>query len=392
MLEPFAKKSLHAEWLPPSAWPPRCGPLFVPGPFNPAVRYQGIPVIRNYADVRTALLDRSGAWRREVPLEAIPQGERHCTLSASWASDGETHKVLRDSLRPLNSGSSDEARRYTVERTRELTELLLAEPSPWDLARVMYQVSMELVILHTLQAPMLLPHAWKLRHLTREHVVVPGGFFAIKRQHEAEEILALVLEYKHGLPAGGLARKLVQLHDEGRISKDQLIGQLWLICVSQETQATAAASTIGMVLEHNLLSYAQKALADATATEWLVAEGLRRSIVFPASLLVSTRDLELNGYTITANTPCLVSYGAANIDPALFSANFAPGRAPTAPHLSFGIGTHYCQGKVGAAQFMEDVLAGTLPLLGTSTHVPNNRLLREAAGISLAVARLPIAA
>lgn len=228
--------------------------------------------------------------------------------------------MLRGSLTAINRGSTAQAREFTRALTRHELKQLMVGPPPWDLARVIYDVSMQVVLQHTLQAPPLLPQARRLRELAREHVAAAGGFFGIRRQEEAEQLLGRVVERRQELPEGGLAHQLVALHLAApeRFTYDHLIGQLWLLTVSYETQATATASTLGMLLEFGELAYAQSILGDRGPMRRLVAEAGRRSIVFPASLMITTRPFTLDDQAVPAGTPCLASYGAANLDEQVF--------------------------------------------------------------------------
>jgi cytochrome P450 len=380
-----------AQSLRPSQWPYGSDFLFLPRPFD--ARGGGdLPVISRYDAVRAGLLDRDG-WSRQVPLEALPPTARHRTLYASWGADGAEHAMLHGSLSAINHGSTPQAREFTRELTSDLLKRLLAEPPPWDLSRVIYTVSMQVILQHTLQAPPLLAQARTIRELARAHVAAPGGFFGIQRQLEAEEILGSVDQRREELPEGGLARHLVELHQANpeRFTRDHLIGQLWLLVVSHETQATATASTLGMLLEFGEFAYARSILGEAASMRRLVAEAGRRAIVFPASLTLTTRDFTLDGITVGPGTPCLTSYGAANLDEDRFDDPlcFDPRAERATPHLAFGVGQHRCQGRIGAEQFIEDVLTALLQGLPEELQLHNGCVLRET-GISMAIPYLPV--
>jgi cytochrome P450 len=380
----------RAQWLPPSAWPKQSDELFIPRDFDTS---GPLPVISRYDDVLTALHNRDDTWSRQVPLRVIPPEARHRTLDAAWGADGETHKFLRWTLRSINRGSTDQARAFTLAHTGALLARLLAEDPPWDLSRVIYEVSMATVIKHTLQAPPLWPSARRLRELTRDHVAAAGGFFGITRQLEAEAILADLIAQRSELPEGGLARTLVDLHlaDPDRFTRDQLVGQLWLLSVSSETQATATASLVGMLLEFGEYVYAREVLDQPDPMRRLILEGGRRAIVFPASLLLATKPFTLDGQTVPVGTPCLASYAAANLDPSKFHDPlvFDPRAQRTTRHLAFGAGPHRCQGEVGAEQFMTDVVTALLQGLPADVRLHRGLVLRET-GISMAVTRLPV--
>lgn len=382
-----------AEWLTPSAWPASSATLFTPAPFDPERTHWGLPVITQYRDVESALLNSGNEWSREVPLEVLAKEARHCTLYASWGADGDTHALLRKSLTPINRGSTAEARQFTVTCATSLFERLLEEASPWDLARVVYQVSMEVVVTQTLKAPPLLPYIDDLRRLIREHVATPGGFFNIERQPEAEDILHEVINQWEHLEPGGIAQHLVWQYERAQLTKEQVIGQLWLMCASHETQATAAASMLGMLLEYGDLDYARECLTDQDALRFLIDEAARRSIVFPASVMVAVKPVEYNGHFITPGTACLVSNAAANLDPAVFDEplRFNPRARHSGYPLAFGYGPHHCQGEMMSRHFLRDILTAALAVLPASTFLTSGRVLRET-GISMAVVRMPVQA
>lgn len=381
----------RAQWLAPSRWPEGSDWLFTPGPLDPR---QELPVISRYEAVRSVLLDNEGTLSRAVPFEVIPEEARHRTLYASWGLDDDEHARARRTLTAINAGSTPAARDYTRTLTTDLVRQLLTEEPPWDLARVIYEVSMQVVVRHTMRAPVLLPHVRRLRELTRDHVAAEGMFFGIRRDREAEEILAQVIERYDDLP-DGLTRHLVDVHraDPERFTADNLVGQLWLLAVSSETQATETASLIGMLLETGEWAYARGILDDPAAMERLIAEGGRRGIVFPVALAVTRRPLTLDGGTVDPGRPCLVSYAAANLDPDVFDdpLTFDP-RRPIGRrrHLAFGVGSHRCQGEVGANQFVADMVGALLPALPDDLVLADGTLQRET-GISMSVACLPVA-
>ncbi len=380
----------RAQWLAPSQWPQGSEHLFTPGPFRID---QELPIISRYADVRAALLDSDATFSRVVPYAVLPEPMRHRTLFAAWGLDGAEHARARRSLTSVNTGSTAQARAFTRELCTRLTGELLSQEPPWDLSRVIYEVSMQLVLRYTMQAPMLLPHARRLRELTREHVSAPGGFFGIQRDAEAEEILAIVIEHAAQLPPGSLVAHLVELNrtNPQGFAADNLVGQLWLLAVSAETQATQAAGLIGMLLETGEFAYARGILGDDNAVAMLVDESGRRGIGFPASLLVAMKPFTLDGQTLDAGRPCLISYAAANLDPEVFAEplTFNPRRARTPKHLAFGVGDHRCQGEVGAGQFVADVTTAMLAVLPPDLRLHDGLLHRET-GISMSVASLPV--
>src|SRR6266508_80600 len=141
-----------AQWLSPSQWPDGSSYLFTPRSFR--VDEEPLPVLSRYYDVRNVLLDPDGALSRFVPFSIIPEERRHRTLYASWSLDGEEHCMARQSLNKVNAGSSGEAREFTRRAARTLLAELMREEPPWDLSGLIYEVSMQLIVRHIMQAPM----------------------------------------------------------------------------------------------------------------------------------------------------------------------------------------------------------------------------------------------
>ena len=375
-----------ARWLRPSEWPAEADYLFQPRPFDAST---SPAIITRYDDVLNVMLDPDGIWCRQVPLTVLPSEDRHCIIDASWMMDGEVHKQLRRTLRHINRGSTTQAREFTRALTRQLLVRLMDEPPPWNLSRVIDEVSMRVIIEHTLQAPPLLAHAVQLRELWRE-IGANNGFSGIVRQPEFEAILQRVPEQYHDLP-DGLARYLVDLRSSGLMTDRQLVSQLGMLVTSYETQAATAASLIGMLLEYDLHGYAVQATGQPELMRGIVAEGGRRGISFPANLMTPAVPVTIDGQTAPAGEPVLVSYAAANMDPIRFGADasrFDP-RPRRPAHLAFGEGLHRCQGEVGGEQFVEDVLAAMLTELPDSIQLAHDgQVLRETAGISWTIPQL----
>jgi len=68
----------------------------------------------------------------------------------------------------------------------------------------------------------------------------------------------------------------------------------------------------------------------------------------------TTREIELNGTTIPANSPVIVRYGAANRDAEMFECphKFDIDRKNAGAHMAFGSGAHFCVGAMLARQEM----------------------------------------
>jgi hypothetical protein len=345
--------------------------------------------VTRYQEVVDALLGKYGRLSRVVPYGVLPEDARHCTLDASWGLDGEEHRESRGSLSHINAGSTPAAREFTRWLTATLLRQLMQEPPPWDLARVVYEVSMHLIVQHTLQAPVLLPYVRRLRELTRNHVAAEGGFFGIQRDLEAEAILGTVKADYPNLPQGSLARHLVERYQN---NPRRLLGQLWLLIVSAETQATQALNTLGMLLESNKYQYARTCLGKPIALNLLMTEGVRRGITFPSSLAITLEPYRLNGQTVGPGQAIELCYIAGNLDDEVYKKPlvFNPKRPLGKKPLTYGFGGHRCLGERPANEFLWDVVTTALRVLPYRMRLHTGYLLRET-GISMSVAQMLVA-
>jgi len=114
---------------------------------------------------------------------------------------------------------------------------------------------------------------------------------------------------------------------------------------------------------------------DPESVPALLEETLRFGPAIDGWLRVTRRPVTIGGVTIPAGARCLLLIGAANRDPAAFTApnQFNPERDAKA-HLSFGYGPHYCIGAALArlqAQTGLGRLAAEIPSLRlTPWHTP----------------------
>jgi cytochrome P450 len=398
-----------AVWLTPGEWPPVTDFLFrarepfrappQPGGFSPVV-------VTRYSDVEPMLVDETGLWLRSIPARVIPEAARDCVVDASWMLDGEEHDKLRDAIGAVNYGSTSKAREFTRDLTRQLLQALMREDPPWNLVRLIDEVSIRLIIEHTLQAPMLLPYATRMRQLTRFRAPARTddgtdvfAYFKTFRRHEMEDILGLVADHPGQLPEGGLARHLVDLTqmtdpESGMpyMTRKQLISQLAMLLTSYESSQAATAGLIGMLLGHGLFDQARQFAATPDGMANLVREAGRRAFSFPINMFTAGRPATLGRHDIAEGEPVIISYQAANMDPARFgdgSYGFDP-RIRRPPHIAFGKGPHLCQGKRAAEGLAADVIREIVNGLPPGTRLGHGgQVLQEVASISWAVAALP---
>jgi cytochrome P450 len=138
---------------------------------------------------------------------------------------------------------------------------------------------------------------------------------------------------------------LAQLDDEGgRISVEEFENMFWLFAVAgNETLRNGLPGGMIALLDH---PDAQRALrADPPLFGTAVDEMLRWWTPVMVFRRTATRDVDLGGTAVRAGDKVVVSFIAANRDPAVFDrpAGFDIRRSPN-NHLVFGHGPHFCLG------------------------------------------------
>jgi cytochrome P450 len=138
---------------------------------------------------------------------------------------------------------------------------------------------------------------------------------------------------------------LAQLDDEGgRISVEEFENMFWLFAVAgNETLRNGLPGGMIALLAH---PQAQEALrADPALFETAVDEMLRWWTPVMVFRRTAARAVDLGSVSVSAGDKVVVSFIAANRDPAVFDrpSTFDIARKPN-PHLVFGHGPHFCLG------------------------------------------------
>ena len=354
--------------------------------------------VTRYADVLAILDDTSGAWRHAVAPAAVPPGARRYVPDSSWMLDNVPREPLLGSLRRLNRGYSPATREFARQLTSLLLTRLLEKAPPWNLARVIDEVTVRVAIEHVLRAPPLLEHVTRLRELavrrradrlagTGPH---PLGYFSAASRQELKAIFR-DLDERHAELPDGHARDLVRSRRAGELDLGQMASSLFRLFVVHEKLSAVAASLLALLVEHDLQGYTWRIRENPVLVGRLLDEGFRRGLSFPVSMMTSLREVRLSGVTLPEGTPVLVSFAAANVDPERFGTDadaFDPSRPRLSPHLAFSRGAHRCRGACVAEQFTEDVLYALLGGLPDVQLGHDGLILREVTGVSWTVPRL----
>jgi hypothetical protein len=178
---------------------------------------------------------------------------------------------------------------------------------------------------------------------------------------------------KRAHPDDALASRLCEVEvtdDDGtatRLSDDEVIGFLMLIgAAGTETVMKLLANAV-VLFQRNPDEW-QKVLDDPASIPGAVEEVLRYDSSVIHWRRRTTRPVELSGVELPEGADVLVSIGAANRDPEVFTDpdRFDIRRREASEHLSFGNGPHYCLGAPLArleARVVLEELTAALPSL-----------------------------
>ncbi|MGA4838192.1 cytochrome P450 [Streptomyces sp. G45] len=144
---------------------------------------------------------------------------------------------------------------------------------------------------------------------------------ALKRRQPGDDVTTWLIQHPAGLTDEELNHQLVMLMGAGVEPERNLIGNALLRLISPSAGGRQAGMLIEEALDHVL--WHQTPIANY-ATHYPV------------------QDVDLGGVIAEANTPVVISFAAANSDPALADAHHGHGKGA---HLAWGAGPHACPAK-----------------------------------------------
>jgi cytochrome P450 len=147
-------------------------------------------------------------------------------------------------------------------------------------------------------------------------------------------------------PVDDLVHKMIGDTDDGVITEEELIANLWSIYVGgHDTSALSICNAMVTLLRHpDQLKALQ---ADLTRLPTAVEEILRHIGTVHGTHRLMSEDIELGGHHIPADTPVMVYLSAANHDEGWcpHAEKFDIDREVPTDHLAFGTGPHKCPGQ-----------------------------------------------
>ncbi|WP_208036482.1 cytochrome P450 [Streptomyces cyanogenus] len=170
---------------------------------------------------------------------------------------------------------------------------------------------------------------------------------ALKRRRPGDDVTSWLIQHPAGLTDEELKDQLVMLMGAGVEPERNLIGNALLLLLSPDTSGRDSGLLVEEAIDHVLWN--QTPIANY-ATHYPV------------------QDVDLGGVVAQANTPVVISFAAANSDPALAEARRMHSKGA---HLAWGAGPHACPAKdpaqVIAVTAIEKIL-NALPDLTLAVH------------------------
>lgn len=166
-------------------------------------------------------------------------------------------------------------------------------------------------------------------------------------------------------PREDLVSRLVHSEVDGRRLSDSRLCQLWLLLVVAGNETTRHLISGALWALSGAPSELDRLTADPRSTPTAVDELLRWVSPIMQFRRTAVSDVWLSGQHVRAGDKLLLWYVAANRDPAVFRRpdRLRLDRRPN-PHLSFGVGPHYCLGSHLAHLETRVVLDELRPHLG----------------------------
>ena len=307
----------------------------------------GTWLLFDYASVRAAMDDPQTFSSRVVP----PGGG-----SPDWLvfNDPPRHSMLRAAVMRAFTPRAIAA---LEPRIREISATLLADVAGRDTIDLIADYATPLPIM-VIAEMMGIPSVDRERFAAWSQVIVNlsysmmGGaaaqrttmeFFAV-RPEMREYVMSLVAE-RRTQPGSDLLSTIVHSNIDGQQLTEEDVFGFFLLLLSAATETTTNLIGNSVV---TLLDYPDQ-LQLLRQQRQLIPNAVEEVVRFrsPGQVMFrqTTRDVEMHGRTIPANSFVLVMVGSANRDPLhMADANrFDITRSPN-PHIAFGHGIHFCLG------------------------------------------------
>ncbi|WP_265562588.1 cytochrome P450 [Streptomyces hygroscopicus] len=189
----------------------------------------------------------------------------------------------------------------------------------------------------------------------------------LKRREPGDDVTSWLIQHPAGLNDEELKDQLVMLMGAGVEPERNLIGSALLLLLTTGSAARGAGMLTEEALDHVL---------------WNNPPIANYATHFPL------HDIDLGGVHVDANTPLVISFAAANNDPALKDARQSRSKGA---HLAWGAGPHACPAKSPAQVIALTAIEALLNALPDLTlGVPEEELQWRPGPFHRALASLPV--
>ncbi|MDV2683589.1 cytochrome P450 [Alkalihalophilus lindianensis] len=195
---------------------------------------------------------------------------------------------------------------------------------------------------------------------------------------ELNDYFTLVIDKKRKKPCNDLISKLIK--EEDKITNEELIAtSILLVIAGHETTVNLISNTVLAFAKHPAQWELLK--SDSSLVAPSIEEVLRYESPTQLTARVAMKDTEIAGHQLTSGDQIYLMLGAANRDPEVFEKpnEFIISRK-SIPHLSFGMGAHFCLGSTLARLEAQAALAALLQRLNTYELVSNQIKWRKLMG------------
>ncbi|MGW3649088.1 cytochrome P450 [Streptomyces sp. NPDC000878] len=189
----------------------------------------------------------------------------------------------------------------------------------------------------------------------------------LKRREPGDDVTSWLIQHSAGLNDEELRDQLIVLMGAGLEPQRNLIASSLLLLLSDNPSERGSGMLVEEAIDHVL---------------WNNPPIANYATHYPM------QDVDLGGVPVDANTPIVISFAAANSDPAL---NEARQMASKGAHLAFGAGPHACPAKDPALVITLTAIEKVLNALPDLTlAVPQDSLMWRPGPFHRALATLPV--
>lgn len=332
--------------------------------------YDGFYVITRYDDVATVIRDDetfSSEWREDGSRTGVhipPFPERHSFLEM----DPPESTKYRRALLPLFSPASVKARNV---RRQEIVRVAIDEVIESGRFDLVVEYTDRIPAMTTLDLLGLPDDKWReVIGFFHHYTSAPAGA-SVDPQWLMSYIRAQIKERRESPRDDGLSWILDQKLGDTAISDEEVTESVWLIMAGGFDTTSALLSNTLLYLSENP-SDRDRLISNPELLPSACEEFLR--VVSPVVSLARsvTRECTLSSQTFQENDRLLVSWAAANHDPAQFSSpdEVILDRFPNR-HQAFGLGAHRC---IGSTVARENFVAAVGEVL---RRIPDYRVIKE---------------